>query len=86
MKKVPCSYKDCGIRRSHFTLPDEPRGTQMVSVSDEYDGGEVFCSFTCAIMAGKMSVRQDPKEKPKDRKSTRLNSSHSQQSRMPSSA
>ena len=66
MKKVPCSYKDCGLRRSHFTLPDEPRGTQMVSVSDEYDGGEVFCSFTCAIMAGKMSVRQDPKEKPND--------------------
>lgn len=66
MKKVPCSYKDCGMRRSHFTLPDEPRGTQMVSVSDEYDGGEVFCSFTCAIMAGKMSVRQDPKEETND--------------------
>ena len=59
MKKVFCSYKDCDKRRSHFTIQDEYRPHQMVEVSDEYDGGEVFCSFTCAILAGKMSVKAD---------------------------
>ena len=61
MKKVPCSYKDCNKRRLHFTMPDDYRPTQMVEVDDNHEG-DAYCSFTCAIMDGKMSVRYDPKK------------------------
>jgi hypothetical protein len=63
MKTIPCSYKDCNQRRIHFSIPDENRDHQMVEVTDEHDGGEVFCSLTCAILAGKMSVKADKESK-----------------------
>lgn len=61
MKKVQCSYKDCNQRRSHFTMQDEYRSHQLVEVEDDYEG-DSYCSLTCAMLAGKMSVRQHNKE------------------------
>ena len=57
MKKIPCFYEGCDQRRSHFTIQDEYRPRQMVEVKDGYDGSPVYCSFTCAILDGKMSVK-----------------------------
>lgn len=56
MKKIPCSYKNCGHRRTHFTIQDEERGTQMVEVDDSHIG-EVYCSLTCAMLDGKISAK-----------------------------
>ena len=61
MKKLPCSYKHCDQRRSHFTLQDENRPRQMVEVDDGFEG-DCYCSLTCMILDGKMSVRQHKKE------------------------
>ena len=61
MKELPCSYKDCQNRRIHFTIPDQPRGIQMILVDDDYEG-EAYCSFTCAILDGKMSVMKEKNE------------------------
>lgn len=61
MKKLPCSYKHCDQRRSHFTLQDENRPRQMVEVDDDFKG-DCYCSLTCMILDGKMSVRQHKKE------------------------
>lgn len=61
MKKLPCSYKHCDQRRSHFTLQDENRPRQMVEVDDDFEG-DCYCSLTCMILDGKMSVRQHKKE------------------------
>jgi hypothetical protein len=61
MKTIPCSYKDCNQRRIHFSIPDENRDHQMVEVNDNHEG-EAYCSFTCAIMDGKVSVKYDPKK------------------------
>jgi hypothetical protein len=33
----------------------------MVEVNDNHEG-EAYCSFTCAIMDGKVSVKYDPKK------------------------
>lgn len=56
MKKIQCSYEECGGRRPHWSRPDEHRGLQFIEVEDNFEG-EIYCSFTCAILAGKMSVR-----------------------------
>ena len=40
---------------------EEERGQQLVEVEDNHEG-EAYCSFTCAIMDGKMSVKYDPKK------------------------
>ena len=62
MKKVPCPYKGCYQRRPHYTLQDEERGTQMVEVSDDFEG-DAYCSLTCMILDGKMSVRNQEEQK-----------------------
>lgn len=46
MKKIPCANATCGERRIHHERPDEPRGTQMVQVADDYEG-RVYCSIEC---------------------------------------
>ena len=56
MKKIPCSYKDCDQRRIHFSIPDETRSHRMVEVKDDHEG-DAYCSLTCAILNGKMSVK-----------------------------
>jgi len=61
MKKLPCSYKGCDQRRSHFTLQDDYRPRQMVEVDDDFEG-DCYCSLTCMILDGKMSVRRHKKE------------------------
>ena len=61
MKKLPCSYKHCDQRRSHFTLQDENRPRQMVEVDDDFEG-DCYCSLTCMILDGKMSVRNKHKK------------------------
>ena len=58
MKYVPCKYEKCRNRRVHYERQDTPRGVQMVEVQDDHDG-PAYCSFTCAIMDGAMSVRAD---------------------------
>ena len=60
MKKLPCSYKNCGDRRRHWCDPDTPRGQQMVSVEDDYTG-PVYCSITCAVMAGAITLKPEDK-------------------------
>lgn len=58
MKKVPCSYVDCGERRIHHEEPDTKRGTQFIEVSDDFnETRKAFCSLTCAIMAGEFSLK-----------------------------
>ena len=61
MKKLPCSYKHCDQRRSHFTLQDDYRPRQMVEVDDDFEG-DCYCSLTCMILDGKMSVRNKHKK------------------------
>jgi hypothetical protein len=56
MKIVSCSYINCGLRRPHWTRPDEYRGSNLIETEDNFEG-EIYCSFTCAILAGKMSVK-----------------------------
>jgi hypothetical protein len=52
MKKIPCSYDLCGIRRTHWEKPDQLRGTPvLVEVPDDYTG-RVYCSIECAAYAG----------------------------------
>ena len=55
--------------------------------SIEYKGGEKLGSITVQINPDSYKLSKSTSyKKDEDRKSTRLNSSHSQQSRMPSSA
>jgi hypothetical protein len=61
-KKLPCSYDACKHRRRHWCSPDVERGVQYVEVDDSYTG-PVYCSLTCALMAGAISLRPDKKEK-----------------------
>ena len=49
-------------------------------------GPSVFICDECIDLCNEIIRDELPAEEDKDRKSTRLNSSHSQQSRMPSSA
>ena len=56
MKKLPCNYKDCGLRRKHWCEPNVPRGTQYVEVKDNYNG-PVYCSFEYAILDGAYSLK-----------------------------
>ena len=56
MKKVPCSYEGCSERRVHYERQDEMRPRQMVEVKDDYEG-QAFCCFTCAMLAGSISVK-----------------------------
>lgn len=56
-KLVPCAYARCGERRVHFERPYEPRGTQMIKVPADF-ASDAFCSITCAVLAGKISLRQ----------------------------
>ena len=58
MKKIPCSYEKCWGRRIHHERQDTPRGVQLVEVNDIYEGA-AYCSFTCAIMDGAMSLRKE---------------------------
>lgn len=55
LKKVPCSYKDCGMRRVHHERPDTPRGVQMVTVGEKHEG-PAYCSLTCALLDGAISI------------------------------
>ena len=59
MKKVPCKYKDCGLRRRHWCDPYTDRGTQHVEVPVEQDSS-VYCSMECAILDGAISVSDRP--------------------------
>lgn len=61
MKKIPCSYEKCNLRRPHFTRQDEERPHQMIEVDDDFEG-EIYCSLTCMMLAGKMTARQEKKE------------------------
>ena len=61
MKKIPCSYENCNQRRLHYTLQDQNRPRQMIEVDDDFEG-DWYCSLTCMMLAGKMSVRQHKKE------------------------
>ena len=63
------------IKFSHVVAPDTPKGK----------GAQRFKELVEQRSAGKIKVEVYPNSQ-LDRKSTRLNSSHSQQSRMPSSA
>ncbi len=59
--KHPCSYSNCGGRRIHHEMPDEPRGTQMVEVPDDHPIDKpAYCSITCAVSAGAMSLKAEP--------------------------
>ena len=62
MKKIPCSYKHCDQRRIHFTIQDENRPRQMVEVDDDFEG-DAYCSLTCMILDGKMTVRNQEEQK-----------------------
>lgn len=61
MKKIPCSYRGCGQTRSHFTSQDDFRLHQMVEVPDDFEG-DCFCSLTCMMLDGKISVKTENKE------------------------
>lgn len=65
MKKVPCSYVDCGERRIHHEEPDTKRGTQFIEVPDTFDEAlnKAFCSITCAVMAGEYSLKDGWKKR-----------------------
>ena len=63
MKKLPCKYEGCKDRRVHHEYPDTPRGVQYVEVPDDRtEKDPVFCSMTCAIMDGWMSVKYETPE------------------------
>lgn len=48
MKKVPCSYVDCGSRRKHWEDP-EPRGyRRMIEVPEDFNG-PAYCSIECQV-------------------------------------
>lgn len=49
MKKVPCTYSKCGLRRVHYTKPDIQRGAQYIEVPEDFQG-QAFCSITCKMM------------------------------------
>lgn len=62
--KRNCSYKHCGKRRIHHERQDEERGTQQVDVPDDYPIDKpVYCSMTCSIMDGAMSLEYKPIDK-----------------------
>ena len=61
MKRQPCAYKDCGLRRPHYMLQDEIRGQQEVEVDDDHVG-PVYCSMTCMMLDGKLRAWVDPQE------------------------
>ena len=61
MKKLPCSSPDCKYRRKHWCSPDEDRGIIYVEVADDYEG-PAYCSLTCALMDGAMTLKPDKKD------------------------
>lgn len=57
MKKVVCPGPACQSRRVHHQRQDEPRGPQMVQVSDDWpEGRPAHCSMTCALIDGFMTL------------------------------
>ena len=67
MKKVPCSYPKCGEYRVHYERPDEPRGTQMIDVPDDFDR-KAYCSISCACMDGAMTMANAKPYQKKEKK------------------
>lgn len=59
MKKVPCRYKDCGLRRRHWCDPYTDRGIQHIEVPDDHEG-PIYCSLECAILDGAISISDRP--------------------------
>lgn len=57
-----CDAKSCSDRRIHHERPNEARGPQMVEVSDELPvDKKVYCSITCALLSGAMTLAYEPK-------------------------
>lgn len=54
---VTCSNPKCCERRVHHERTYENRPQQMVKVADDWSGPYMFCSLTCAIVAGKFHLR-----------------------------
>ena len=69
-----------------YLYPPRPQFKIPPEELDKYDNGEYFASPKLNGTACVVFTNGEQLEVYKDRKSTRLNSSHSQQSRMPSSA
>lgn len=60
MKKVPCAYERCGERRIHWCQPDTPRGTQYITVEDDFDENKkAYCSTECALQDGAFKLRNE---------------------------
>lgn len=59
MKQVICPAPGCQDRRINWTHQEEPRGPQSIEVDDTWspDDFPIFCSITCAMLAGAMSAR-----------------------------
>ena len=83
--KITDEDRKAGVR----VLCKEPYAQELYDLYSKYDGGSQFTSkdFTVGQLCSVTAKSIDFENKMIiDRKSTRLNSSHSQQSRMPSSA
>ena len=78
-------YADHGFRGTTTRAIAEAAGVNEVTLFRIFGSKETLIVEAMREHGSTMHVGQLP-ERPVDRKSTRLNSSHSQQSRMPSSA
>ena len=55
-KLVKCANPDCTQRRPHYESTEDTREHKMVEVNAGQDESRVFCSITCACMAGYYNV------------------------------
>ena len=77
------------VNQDYVYVTDRPIGPfpNLLTVADGMGGhkaGDFASSYTVNVL--KDELKKTPMDKPEDRKSTRLNSSHEIPSRMPSSA
>lgn len=50
MKQIPCSYPQCGNKRTHWTNPEIQRDHRIIEVPD--DSSVKYCSIECAMYDG----------------------------------
>jgi hypothetical protein len=56
-KKLPCEYAGCTNQRPHYESMEDTRPARYVEVPLDFKGN-VYCSYSCAMMDGVYSIKK----------------------------